>query len=389
METLFCTPTVSVVKNYCDIPINTPLIDSTTIRIPLSECEVISDQLVSLTATIIQATGEVINENSPPVPIIIRIDGVKFKFSVEHIPIYNKQTRQKIQTPFISFLLTTKILRHRYFEGINIENLEYFYNEFMSYNLIKCSFETFKNAQPSDTDICINRYVKSKNCFIDIINDLYIATGTKQQYVRPPIAGTDGIGLVFMKRKTSKPTLPFIKLYHKEIELQTKSFDFYKKYLSPHYDKKIKNLTRIEATIKNAKHKYRLIKYNVLPEYNTLKDLVQISKRDLKKFIIFSIDSYISKRIRRKAPNLAPKDHLIFELMQNCLINGADFESILLVLNSYKGTTPQNTANSRYKMRKLLTELFDLLIHKDLKIQTKINNNNHVLEYLRYLGLKV
>lgn len=389
MEILFSPAPVSEIKNYCDIPINTPLIDSTTIRIPLAECEVMSDQLVSLTATIIQATGEVINENSPPVPIVIRIDGVKFIFTVEHIPVFDKKTNSRISTPFISFLLTTKILRHRYFEGININNLEYFYNVFMSYNLIKCSFETFKNAQPSDTDICINRYAKSKKCFIDIINQLYIASGTKQQYIRPPINGVDGIGLVFMNRRSAKPSLPFMKLYHKEIELTTKSVEFYKQYLSPFYDRKIINLTRIEATIKNAKHKYRLIKYGILPDYKTLEDLVKISKINLKKFIIFSVESYITKKIRSKAPNLPPKDHLIFELMQNCLINGADFKSILLVLNSYKGTTPQNTANSRYKMKKLLTELFDLLIHKDIKIQTKANNNNHVLEYLRYLGLEV
>ena len=380
---------VDLLASLCEIPINTPLIDSTTIRIPLSECEVLSDQLTSLTATIIQATGEIINENSPPVPIIIRIDGVKFKFTVEHIPIYNKVSQERVQTPFISFLLTTKILRSRYFEGINYYNLEYFYNEFMSYNLIKCSFESFKKAQPSDTDICINRYTNSTKSFIDIIYELYTAAGKKQQYIRPPIVGDEGIGLLFMQRKTARPTLPFIKLYHKEIELKTKSLEFYTKYLSPFYDYRIKNLTRIEATIKNAKHKYRVIKYGILPDYKTLEDLVQISKIDLKRFITFSIESYLVKRIRRKAPNLAPKDHLIYELMQNCVMNGDDFQTILLVLNSFKGTSKQNTANSRYKMKKLLTELFDLLIHKDLKILNKANNNNHVLEYLRFLGLNV
>ena len=73
--------------------------------------------------------------------------------------------------------------------------------------------------------------------------------------------------------------------------------------------------------------------------------------------------------------------------MQTCIYNGSDFEQIMNYVETFKGTSQKVTANARSRMRKKIKEIYDLLIHKDFKIQAKLNHNNHVLEYLRFFGI--
>src|SRR5690606_613329 len=113
----------------------------------------------------------------------------------------------------------------------------------------------------------------------------------------------------------------FIKFYFKEYELLTKSAEFYNKFLFPEFGHAIKNLTRIECTIRNHAHKQRLIKNKVLPDYTSLRDFLEIPESNLKDFVIFSLKSYIVPRYRIKSPKLSPSDFIIFELIQNCLLS--------------------------------------------------------------------
>lgn len=90
------------------IPINKPVIDSLKLRLPLSECYDLSPQLTSLTSILIQDTGEIVNEDSPPQPIQIVIDGVTFRFSVKHNVTYSKALRRNVQKSFLYVVLTSK-----------------------------------------------------------------------------------------------------------------------------------------------------------------------------------------------------------------------------------------------------------------------------------------
>lgn len=370
------------------IPINVAIVDSLKLRIPKSECEIVDKNLISETSIYYHDTEELDCEVLPPAPYKIVIDGITFRIHIVQIPIYNEETHEREPTQFLEVVLTSKLLRERYFEGINKTNLRHFYDTFMSYNVFWCEYETFINSQVSDIDICINRYAESTQAFVDIIENLYFQSGTKQKYLRK-IIESNTLGLVFNSRTAAKPSLPFIKVYHKELELHIKSADFYNNYLFPEYTEKIKGLTRVEATIRNALHKRRLYKHNVLPEFKTLNELVNIEEIELRKFVVFSITSYVKAITRKKAPNLSPTDHIIFELMQNCVLKGYDFETILSLRDNFKGTSDQVTANARSRMKTKLTEIFDLLIHKDFKIQAKEKHNNHVIEYLKFFGIKI
>ena len=370
------------------IPINVPLTDSFSLKIPFNECQILDERLTSNTFIYYETLDAIDSEPNPPKPMLIQGNGITIRIGLCEIPLLDHKTREKIQTKFINLTVSSKLLRQNYFDGISKHNIETLYNEFLSFEVFTCSLETFLNGYISDVDICFNRYCVSPKIFSDSLDILMLQTGNKQKHLHK-IHDAQNIGLTFNKRDFAKPSIPFIKLYHKEYELLTKSAEFYNIYLFPTYSEGIKNLTRVEVTIKNYDHKKRLEKFGIIPSFKTLEEYLNLSQAELYQVIVFSLNSYIELKARQKAPNLSPTDHIIYELIQNCIISGYDHKALLNVVISFKGSTPEATHVSHSRMRKKINELFDLLIFKDVKIQTKANQNAHILEYLNFLNLKI
>ncbi|MBA0883798.1 hypothetical protein [Flavobacterium undicola] len=370
------------------IPINIPLTDSFSLKIPFHLCEVVDLRLTSQTAVYYESLDAVDCELFPPKPLKFEINGMTIRIGLCEIPIFDNETKEKNQTKFINLTVSSKLLKYRYFEGINKNNIEILYKEFLDFKVFTCSFETFLSGYISDVDICINRYSNSPQCFEDALHVLTAQCGNKQKHLHF-VSQPNNLGLAFNKRDYAKPSIPFIKFYHKEFELISKSAEFYNFYLFPQYYHAIKNLTRIEVTIKNYAHKERLKKFGVCPQFKTLEEYLQISQKDLYNVVIFSINSYIENKARQKAPNLSPTDHLIYELIQNCVFKGYDYKALLPIVDSFKGANAQSTEVAKSRMRKKVKELFDLLIHKDVKIQSEVRHNAHVLEYLNFINFKL
>jgi hypothetical protein len=365
------------------IPINTPLIDSLSLKIPFLLCEVLDLRLTSETCVYYESLQLMDAELHPPKPIIETQNGITLRFSLCEIPIYNKETDSRNLTKFIVLTLSAKLLKERYFEGINKKNIELLYNEFMSFKIFNCSFDTFLDSMSSDTDICINRYVNSPVTFETILKEIVIQCGTKQKFAHL-ISQENNLGLSLNKRAFAKPSIPFIKFYFKNWELLSKSYEFYSTYLTQ-YENEIINLTRVEATIKNYAHKDRLQKFGILPNFKTLRELLEIETKDLYKFVVFSLNSYIEQKQRVKIADLSPTDYLIFELIQNCVIMGFGYKSILSIADNYYTDGSKSNEVARSRMRKKITDMYDLLIHKSTKIKTKAELNNNVSEYINFV----
>lgn len=370
------------------IPTNTPLTDSFSLKVPFNYCEIIDERLTSQTCVYYESLDMIDCELNPPKPILIQNNGITIRIGLCEIPIFDNETKEKTQTKFINLTVSAKLLKNRYFEGINKNNIELLYKEFIAFNVFKCSYETFLSGYISDVDICLNRYTNSPQCFEDALDVLISQTGNKGKHLHK-VSESMNIGLSFNKRDFAKPSIPFIKFYHKEFELLSKSADFYNFYLFPDYAHAIKNLTRCEVTIKNYDHKQRLKKFNICPQFKTLAEYLEISQKELFNVIVFSINSYIENKPRQKAPNLSPTDHLIYELIQNCIMSGYDHKTLLNIVLTFKGSSLETTQVAQSRMRKKITDLFDLLIHKDVKIQSQANHNKHVLEYLNFINLRL
>lgn len=368
------------------IPTNIALTDSLSLKIPFDECKVIDERLTSYTCIYYQSLDAVDCELHPPKPIVIQSYGITLRISLVEIPIFNEDKGEKIQTKFINLTLSSKLLKHRYFEGITKDTTLTLYNEFIALNVFRCSYDTFLGGYASDIDVCVNRYADSPNSFLDVLKSLISQSGNKAKHCHL-IRQNENLGLTFNKRSFAKPSLPFIKLYFKHWELLSKSADFYNNFLFPEYANEIENLTRIEATIKNYDHKRRLAKFGILPQFKTLKEYLEIPQSDLLRFVKFSLGAYVIEQSRMKAPNLSPTEHIIFELIQNCILKGYDFDTLIMLVETFEGSTTESTQVSRSRMRKKIKELFDLQIHFDAKLQVKATANKHVNEYLNFLKL--
>lgn len=367
---------------YKNIPINKAVTDSFSLKIPLLECDVIDERLTSLTATYYESLDQVDCELSPPKPVVITKNGITVRFSLCAIPIYDQATETKIKTEFINLTVSAKLLKHKYFEGITLENISLLYQTFIDFEVFTCPYRVFLSGMITDIDVCINRYCDTPALFSNILNELVVQSGNRSKHLK--IFGeADNIGLNFNERRFAKPSLPFLKFYHKELELLGNSEEFYTSYLLPLADQ-IKGLTRVEATIKNYDHKRRLDKYLVIPMFRTLEEYLEIPEKNLFAFVCFSLNSYLTKEVRVKAPNLSPTDHLIYELLQNCILKGYDYESLLSIADTFKNASVKSTEVSRSRMKKKITELFDLLIHnkKDTHLLGIEKQNMKIKEYL-------
>lgn len=368
------------------IPTNQPLTDSFSLKIPLAQCNVIDKRLTSLTCLYYESIDAHDSQLNPPKPLVFEQNGVKVRFSLCEIQIHDKEQNIKIPTKFVVLTVSAKLLYADYFQGITKKNIYKVYSEFIKYDVITCDFEVFLSGIISDVDICFNRYCDTEQIFIDALQELENQADTKKKYIRI-VDEFGNKGISFNRRDFATPSLPFIKIYHKELELLHNSTVFWNTYLFDKYKSSIKGLTRFEATIRNYKHKDRLDKYAILSKFRTLKEFLELPQADLMKFCIFSINSYIEKKARVKAPDLSPTDHIIFELMQNCVIKGYSYDDLIVIADSFNASSVEVGRMTKSRMRKKIKDLFDLLIHKDLKIHSQAMQNAHIKEYLTFLNL--
>ena len=166
------------------IPVNSPFIDSFSLKIPLDAVQVLDQRLTSETAIYYESLDAVDEELHPPKPIVISETGITVRFSLVEIPIHNKKTNQKEPTKFVNLTVSAKLLKERYFEGINAFNISVLYQVFLDFRIFDCSLETFLSGMVSDVDIAINRYCPSPAVFSDILGCLYSQSGSKSKHLK-------------------------------------------------------------------------------------------------------------------------------------------------------------------------------------------------------------
>ena len=147
-------------------------------------------------------------------------------------------------------LVNSKQVAYNYFSGITLSTIRTIYEISISANILNCSFSTFMQANCTDTD-----FKKDFPCIIDeykqMINGLNTMGLTSTTRGHGANKMPNSLGIEFNSRLTATISKPFVKVYHKEIELQENSYDFADRYLS---DINYKDIIRIESTVKDKKH---------------------------------------------------------------------------------------------------------------------------------------
>lgn len=372
------------------IPTNHPAHDSITVYLPKSKIEILDKSLSEEFYK--YYLGEEYPEPIPnkPAPIQIVKNGYKMRIGFKALNLggVNKEFSKPIEC--LSIVITTKLLGSDYWQGITSENLTHIHKELMKLNIFHCSFETLKNAKYSDHDICENRYAKNPESFLQILRDLKNQSGTKfDKFNLFPYIEKRNVGLDINTRPKGTPSQPYIKFYHKEFEITSeKNKEFYKKYLEKDYSESIKNLVRVEATIKNSPHRKRLIKKGIISEYKTLGEVLKMPIIEMHNFITSSLNEYIIKIQRKKSDKLNPTEHIICEMIKNQVQLGLSFDQILKFPYDYQGNNKEHTKKSKYRIKKLITKMFDLTIH-NTEINKKSIQNKETYTFLKSFGIEL
>ena len=124
-----------------------------------------------------------------------------------------------------------KQLRESYFEGINLKNLRKLYDFIIDLKIISFKYEDFLGAYVSDIDLCYDAIVDPKT-MIEANQEIYRnIKPTYYKYVGRPFRQSGNVGLQFNSREKATPAKPYVKIYHKTLELLNKSNEFAEAYL--------------------------------------------------------------------------------------------------------------------------------------------------------------
>tara|TARA_B110000037_G_scaffold80485_1_gene95928 strand:+ start:3842 stop:4927 length:1086 start_codon:yes stop_codon:yes gene_type:complete len=319
-------------------------IDSFKLRVPLVCVEIVDSKFASKYQKVFVETGEIdeyINLDKNKVHIE---NGITSRIGIVHSMDTNGGGE------YIVFQINAKQLKKRYFEGINRNNIKAIYNYLMSFNLVYLNYSAFLNGLISDVDLCFDYRISRKGMqetnqkvYESILPHCY-------KYVQKPFGRKNNTGIQFNDRAKATPSKPYCKIYHKTTELETKSEDFAKAYLT---DINFHNLGRFEYTIKNSKHKsYLRLKYQ------SLDDFLKIQQKTLERFFFNGIKAYTtSKSIIREYKDLSPTDRLLLIMINKLIERGADKQNIYTAL--YNFDIPQEKSRMKKKLINLLENVDD------------------------------
>ena len=361
------------------IKVNTQeaIIDSLKIMIPFNECEV-NYKLEAEWNKYYPYTGE-IDEQTERTKTICKIkQNGTITIGIHQIPNVNK---------FLTVTLSSKILGNKYFDGIREENIKTVHEDLMKLEVFKCDIETLKKALVHDIDICENAYLNEIEEMDRITLMLKQKAKTYDRYTYR-INQTQNKGIEFNKREKATPGKPYIKIYHKEIELNTKSREFKNTFLQE-YD--IENLIRAEATIKNGKHIKQLNEKGIIPAFKTLEELLKV-RTQIKPYIKYALKKYAEDQIIiRNKENMTRTELIIAEAIKLLLKEGnyKSEEIITILKNSYENEnkTKQKIYRSRNKIQ--LTGILKKMQETDPKVNQILKDENLKIWFKNWMDIEL
>lgn len=363
---------------------NTATIDSLSLSIPIEQVDIIDKNFTSRVLTYYYDSEDFSDEIQNPKPLVFSYDGITIRFKIGERLTSDKHTQR-----FIIITLSSKLLKQRYFEGITKNNINILYEEIIAFNVFKCSLDTFLSAVVSDVDICTN-YQISQEAFLnsnkkiitfahngkDRFFNLFTKKNKQGNYIN--------LGLDINSRQKAKPSTPYLKNYYKTIELTTKSLEFYELFLKEELFKKgqsIRNLARIEYTIKGYKQKERLHKKGLLKtKYKNLSELLEVTPEEMKNIIYSGFKDYCSIPERNATDKLnikglSPMEVVLLNYMKQLILSGKDKIDLFEVLPQFQGT-------QKSRVKSMITKLHDHLINDSLSYKNKSKQNAEVNDFL-------
>lgn len=337
----------------------TSAVDSLKVRIPVECVDIKSAELEnSKWLTVNSETGRIRN--------ISGINSTEYTYSTDDVIVYKNERQNlggKRPEQVVTINLTSKMLGADYLSGINTNTIHKVYSEIQRHGIIDVDpLSFFEKTACVDVDLKRDRVLPAKE-FRAQIKDLKNAVFIKKQHLVGINNKRDNLGLQLSQRETkSFKTAPFLKIYHKGVELLNRSTVFASAHLG---DVNYQNLVREETTIKNRKH----FRYLYGDEFNpTLGNVVSMSEEIQNmafkhaRSCYFDFDRIETKRQVLAQGHLKGIDKVLFAFLRTYIQSGKTIDEAvqMAVLDMYSGSD-QVARNNRTKYKRKLHDLYDLI----------------------------
>lgn len=233
--------------------INSIQIDSLKFRIPINLVTILDLELLDNIIELNERTGEITSSEFKRKSVEYKLtETAKVKMLVQ-----KKRVSSQDSSDCLIVYLNSKILKERYFEGINPANIDQVYKDLMSLKAFEVDFDTFLLANCTDIDFKFDEYLHPSE-WTELLELIKTETKPKKQMgsgykiFNPSPRHPLQKGLQFSSRERATKSLPFVKFYYKGGELLSNSKEFYDEHISKYYTKdELLNYHRVETTIKN------------------------------------------------------------------------------------------------------------------------------------------
>lgn len=316
-------------------------VDSLKIRISFDKCTIVDDKILCDKYIVDAATGGIDKEFKENRYKHYK-NGVSTSYGIE-----DQVTSHQNVERYMVILFNSKLLSSRYFEGITKHNIYLVYLSIISQQKVFFTFDDFIGSSCTDVDFkkdvltsTLNENIKTMHLFAKESKRANVGCNIFSEY------GNKGIE--WSSRKRATPANPFLKIYHKGLELVNKSKDFHREYLGGF---NIDKLVRVETTIKNRKHFKR---YNIYD--TTLNGILNLSQDKLQDVLKDILDIHLNKRIvAPKTPtNMKPSHAVHFASITSLMDLGLSYNSIREML---VGAIRDSVGKCR--MRKTLDSIYE------------------------------
>lgn len=322
--------------------------DSLKVRIPLRDVELIGDNIGKIHTIVNKETGESFEDfkkNSEK----YNYKGVSVHWRLE------TQQDKGVNKEYLVILVNSKILRERYFDGITKDNSKLVYDNIIELGIAKFTYESFLKAQCTDVDFKKDIYCKSFGDVIEQIQKISKSSPLSNRGYNSLNKRKKGIlinqGIEFGKRKTASIGYPYLKFYHKFIELVYNSGEFYREYIES-LNLDIDNLVRIEFTIKNKAH---FLKYKITD--TSLENILNLDQSTLENIMNDILVIHLDKRVKviEVKTKTTMRDNYVIQSLYWSIKNGMSYDQIK---NSISVDSIKDTSQAKRRFYAYLDKLY-------------------------------
>ena len=345
-------------------------VDSFRIRVPFELVTVINPSLESHWIEVNEQTGET-RDSFKSSAYKIKESGISTRYEIQ-----NQVTSEQAVKTFLVIGVNAKMLQGKYLEGITLENVKFIHEFLMAQQVATFSLDSFINSECVDVDFKKDFKCDNLDALINKLATMTI-TSTKsgegyRPFTTPKFPGKTGIQWS-SRECTSFAKAPFLKVYSKEIDLKTQSKEFREKYMS---QARIKDLTRVEYTIKNKKH-FRSYGIN----QTDLKSILSLSQDKLQEMLQSTLNKHTNKPIRRHTTVDDDKINTRDQKMINVLNLVIDYKIGVNEFTTHyvEGLSTKEKSRAKQQIDEVWVKYFSKLDH--------VKELNKVEDWLKIVGV--